>query len=237
MLLNIKELISRDSLHSEYHPLMNAKTNSIFAYEALMRSTPHVNPLEIFESARVTENLYELDTTCITNAVEGFPDSYLKNHFLFINILPSTIIHDDFQNFINHLLLTFPRIKNCVVFEISEDLSEEQIWKQTLFMSRLSFLKSHNFHLAFDDLSVTKASLKKIELLTPDFVKLDYTKSKNLSSSIPQQQLISLFLEYTDERMKLVLEGIEVAEDLEIAKELGVPLLQGYYISRPTRLS
>lgn len=231
MLTNIKQLISGNSLYSKYQPLMSVNNDSIFAYEALMRTDPHINPLSLIESARASDNLYKLDTVCITNAIQGFPESYFGKHYLFINILPSTIIHADFENYINHLLFNYPRIKNCVVFEISEDISEEHIWNQSLFLHRLSFLKSLEFYIAFDDLSVTKTSLKKMELLTPDFVKLDYTKSQNLSSSIPQQQLVSLFLEYTHEKMKLVLEGIELEEDYVTAKQLGVPLLQGYFIS------
>lgn len=75
-----------------------------------------------------------------------------------------------------------------------------------------------------------------MERLLPDFVKLDYSKGKNLSKSNIKQQLVSLFLDYTNENMKLVLEGIEKKEDLLVAKKLGVPLLQGYYISKPIRL-
>ncbi|WP_176400113.1 EAL domain-containing protein [Ureibacillus sinduriensis] len=233
----IKQLISRNSLHSEYQPLLSVNNDSIFAYEALMRSEPHINPLTLIEAARECDNLYELDTACITNAIEGFPIAYLENHYLFINILPSTIIHKDFENYISRLLLLYPKIKSSVVFEISEDVSEEHIWNQRLFMHRLSFLKSLEFYIAFDDLSVSKTSFEKMELLTPDYVKLDHTKSRNLSSSLAQQQLISLFLEYTHENMKLVLEGIEAEEDFITAKKLGVPLLQGYFISKPSRLA
>lgn len=237
VLSKTKQLVSRNSLYSEYQPLLSVSNDSIFAYEALMRSEPSINPLTLIDNARVNGKLYELDTACITNAIEGFPAAYLENHYLFINILPSTIIHKDFENFINRLLLIYPKIKNCVVFEISEDLSEEYIWNESLFMHRLSLLKSLEFYIAFDDLSVSKTSLKKMELLAPDYAKLDHTKSRNLSSSLPQQQLVSLFLEYTHEKMKLVLEGIEKEEDFITAKKLGVPLLQGYYISKPSRLA
>lgn len=223
-------------LYSEYQPLLDSDNDSIFAYEALMRSTPRINPLTMIDDARNKGVLYELDTECITNAIEKYPYSYLKNHFLFLNIFPSTIIHEQFENFIKDLLLKHPQIKEMVVFEINETSIEEYIWGQVVFLKRLAFLKSLGFYIAFDDLAVTRASLKKMEFLAPDFVKLDHTKSKDLSYSIDKQELISLFLEYTHEKMKLVLEGIETQADLQTAKQLGVPLLQGYYISKPKRL-
>ncbi|MDQ0215906.1 EAL domain-containing protein (putative c-di-GMP-specific phosphodiesterase class I) [Oikeobacillus pervagus] len=54
--------------------------------------------------------------------------------------------------------------------------------------------------------------------LSPDFVKLDHTKSRNLSNSPIKQVLISLILEFTHEKMQLVLEGIESKVDLSTAK-------------------
>ncbi|MFL0583818.1 EAL domain-containing protein [Solibacillus kalamii] len=36
--------------------------------------------------------------------------------------------------------------------------------------------------------------------------------------------------------MYVVLEGIETKEEFQIAKEMGVPYLQGYYILKPHRL-
>lgn len=223
-------------LYSEYQPLMNSTNDSIFAYEALMRSTPRINPLTIIDDARNKGVLYELDTVCITNAIKEYPYPYLKHHYLFINIFPSTIIHNHFEYFIKRLLEIYPNIKEMVVFEINETPIEENIWGQVIFLRRLAFLKSLGFYIAFDDLSVTRASLKKMEILSPDFVKLDHTKSKDLSYSLDKQELVSLFLEFTHEKMKLVLEGIETKADLLAAKRLGVPFLQGYYISKPKRL-
>ena len=63
--------------------------------------------------------------------------------------------------------------------------------------------------------------LKKWNAISPDFIKLDYTKAQGLSYSTVKQQTISLFLEYTNEKTKLVLEGIETDADLMTAKRLG----------------
>lgn len=236
-LLNVNNLINSGNLYSEYQPLVTTHNSSIFAYEALMRTIPRVNPLTVIEHARNNGLLFELDTNCIINALKGYPKNYIKNHYLFVNIFPSTLVHERFETFIQDIHRQIPTIRNRVVFEINESELEGDIWRERLFLKRLGLLKSLGFGIAFDDLSISKTSLKKMEILTPDYVKLDHTRSKNLSSSIVQQQLISLFLEYTNEKMKLVLEGIEEKEDLLVAKQLGVPLIQGYYISKPHRLS
>ncbi|WP_077210826.1 EAL domain-containing protein [Bacillus dakarensis] len=234
--MNLLKQYTWKNLYSEYQPLMNSSNDQIFAYEALMRSSPKINPLAMIEYARHQEVLYELDTICIQNAITEYPFSYYHSHYLFINIFPSTIVHDDFKNFIGSLLKKFPHIRERIVFEVNEDVNEVHIWTREDFSRRILELKSYGFRIAFDDMPIARLSFERMYTLTPDFVKLDHTKSKDLSTSLEKQQLISLFLEFTDEKMRLVLEGIETEQDLLTAKQLGVPLLQGYYISKPKRL-
>ena len=234
---DITKLIKENLLYCEYQPVANSGNISIFAYEALMRSKPRIAPPIIFQHARSNGNLYDLDTVCITNAIKEYPHTYLQQQFLFINILPSTIVHDEFENFIHNLLVNYPHIRGRIVFEINEDSNEEGIWRQEVFLEGLSFLKSHGFSIAFDDLPVAKTSFDKMEAISPEFIKLDHTKAQGLSNSTVKQQTIALFLEYTNEKTKLVLEGIETDADLKTAKRLGVHLLQGYFISKPKLLS
>ena len=235
---DITKLIKENLLYCEYQPVANSGNISIFAHEALMRSKQQrIAPPILFQHARITGNLYALDTVCITNAIKEYPHSYLEHQFLFINILPSTIVHEQFENFIHNLLVNYPHIRGRIVFEINEDSNEECIWSQDIFLEGLSLLKSLGFSIAFDDLPIAKTSFEKMNAISPDFIKLDYTNAQGLSCSTVKQQTISLFLEYTNEKTKLVLEGIETDADLMTAKRLGVHLLQGYLISRPKLLS
>lgn len=146
-----------------------------------MRSRLKINPLAMIKDAKNRGVLYKLDIECITNAIEEYPYFNIKNQYLFLNIFPSTIIHEQFELFIESLLIKFPKIKGSVVFEINEIRAEEEIWGKAIFLKRLAFLKIHGFFIAFDDLPLCRSSLKKMELLSPDFVKLDHTKSKGLS--------------------------------------------------------
>ena len=184
---DITKLIKENLLYCEYQPVANSGNISIFAYEALMRSKPRIAPPIIFQHARSNGNLYELDTVCITNAIKEYPHIYLKQQFLFINILPSTIVHDEFENFIHNLLVNYPHIRGRIVFEINEDSNEEGIWRQEVFLEGLSFLKSLGFSIAFDDLPVAKTSFDKMEAISPEFIKLDHTKAQGLSNSTEKQ--------------------------------------------------
>lgn len=234
--INIKKLIQDKQLYCAYQPLIHSRNHTIFSYEALLRTTTGIDPSEIFQKAREDSLLYEMDTFCIENALREYPNEHIGKYPLFINIFPSTIIHTHFKDFIRRLTLNNLNIASQIVFEINETSYEEDIWEDKLFIKRISMLKSLGFNVALDDLRITKTAFNKIKMVSPAFIKLDHTRAKGLSISIEKQELILFFLEFTREKIRLVLEGIESKEELLTAKQLGVPLLQGNYISKPKRL-
>lgn len=115
-LLNVKGLIRSGKIFSVYQPLLSTKNDSIFAYEALMRTSPKMNPVTIFKHARKSGDLYQLDTHCILNAMKYFPKSFFKKYFLFINIFPSTIAHEKFDIFLDNLLSEYSKFITNIVF-------------------------------------------------------------------------------------------------------------------------
>ncbi|MEK5389812.1 EAL domain-containing protein [Margalitia sp. FSL K6-0131] len=234
--LNLHDLIKDRLFYNEFQPLWNTSENTIFAYEAFIRTNPFTDPLELFYQARNMGVLYELDTASISNAVKEYPYGHLDKYLLFVNVFPSTIIHPDFPAFINGLLRNYEEIKHRVVFEINEDPAEDHYWEEPHFKNRLSFLRDKGFFIAYDDLTYTQSSIRKIHHYVPDFTKLDRSCSQNLADSLEKQEHVEYFVSDTFKEMVVVLEGIETNDDLVVAKQLGVPLLQGYFIAKPHRL-
>ncbi len=232
----IKHLIQDRLFYNEFQPLWNTSENTTFAYEAFIRTNPFTDPLKLFYEARNMGVLYELDTASISNAIKEYPYGYLDKYLLFVNVFPSTVIHPQFPEFINGLLRNYEEIKNKVVFEINEDPQEEHYWDDQHFMNRLSFLRDKGFFIAYDDLTYNHSSIRKIHHFEPDYTKLDRSCSHNLANSIGKQENIGYFVSDCFKEMVVVLEGIETHDDLVVAKQLGVPLLQGYFIAKPHRL-
>ncbi|KAA0549967.1 EAL domain-containing protein [Bacillus sp. BGMRC 2118] len=233
---NIENIIKEGSFFNEYQPLWNTKTEEIFAYEALIRTEPRVNPIELFQYGRENGLLYDFDTLAILNAIKEYPNEFFQKYLLFINIFPSTLKHPEFTGFIRKLISDHPEIRGKIVFEINEDPAEATLWKEEEFERGLLFLKKMGFLIALDDLRINPMILEKILANKPDFLKLDRKCSQNLSHSRDKQENIEWLVAYSHNKLVLVLEGIENKDDLVIAKQLGVPLLQGYYIEKPHRL-
>ncbi|MCM3389876.1 EAL domain-containing protein [Ureibacillus chungkukjangi] len=235
-MLSVSKLMEERAFYNVYQPLMDSESGEIFAYEALLRTTPFINPEIIFNYGRDEGLLFKFDSAAISNAIKEFPYSFLENYFLFINVFPSTIVHPNFKNFIENISHNYPKIKYRIVFEINEASCEKALWKEDVFSECLQWLNYIGFKIAFDDITFNHFPVDFIENYKPDFVKLDRSCSKNLSESIEKQVFIINLLSKMQRNTYVVLEGIETKEDFQIAKEIGVPYLQGYYISKPHRI-
>lgn len=233
--LDISSIMRQKLFFHEYQPLCSTETEEIFAYEALIRTNPVINPVLIFQYGREQGQLYGFDTASISNAIMEYPESFYQDYHLFINIFPSTLVNPDFPVFIRDLVQDYPMIIGKVVFEINEEPIESLIWETEIFIERMNLLRELEFLIALDDLIISSDSVKKILKYKPDFVKLDRSCSSNLAHSISKQKAIQCMLSKAED-VVFVLEGIEDEEDFITASLLGIPAGQGYYISRPHRL-
>jgi len=233
---SVSKLMDERAFYNVYQPLIDSESGEIFAYEALLRTTPFINPEIIFNYGRDELLLFSFDSAAISNAIKEFPYSFIEKYLLFINVFPSTIVHSDFKSLIENLLHNYPKIKYRVVFEINEASCEEELWDEDIFSESLQWLSYMGFKIALDDLTFNHFSVDFIAKYIPEFIKLDRSCSKNLSTLLEKQIFITNFLSKMERNMYVVLEGIETKEDFQIAKEIGVPYLQGYYISKPHRI-
>jgi EAL domain-containing protein (putative c-di-GMP-specific phosphodiesterase class I) len=237
-LFDIRRIITSEEIEHEYQPMWNLTSWEIYGYEALIRIPGQMNTdLEsIFQMAREQELLFELDTLSIRRAIQAFPIHYLKDEQLFVNVFPSTLVHREFEAFLQKLVQNHPGIRGKVVFELNETIVEGSIWDIPLLKEKVTLLKSYGLSIAIDDIGKGVGTFQKIIELSPDFIKLDRYFSISLSKTKEKQEMITLLNDYCRGRMGLVLEGIEEAVDLAYAKYLKVPLGQGYLLGKPEKV-
>jgi EAL domain-containing protein (putative c-di-GMP-specific phosphodiesterase class I) len=221
-----------------YQPMWSIVGWEVFGYEALMRIKDRSNvEIEgVFSKARAEGCLFELDSISVESAISHFPMRMLNQELLFINIFPSTIIDERFETFIKHLIDKYSLNPRKIVFELNETIEEELIWGTSVFKERIAALREGGFKIALDDIGKGAATILKIIEHSPDYIKLDRYFSENLSTSKEKQEMIALLLNYTKQKMGLILEGIEREVDLAYARMINVPVVQGYLLGRPQKM-
>ncbi|MCH1627771.1 EAL domain-containing protein [Ferdinandcohnia quinoae] len=230
---SLEKIIDEQLFFNEFQPIVSTETSCPEAYEAFIRTTPRVNPTDLFQYARDKDILYEIDITAIKNAINNFPIKFLRNHLLFVNVFPSTFINPKFIQFIKSFIIQRPFLQDKIVFELNEAECEKDYWLCYEFLMTIQELKSINLKIAIDDLVITDFWMQRIKEIQPNFIKIDQSYSRDLPKS---QAEISFLLSMITGEAKVVLEGIEEEKEYILAKQLGIPLLQGYYFSKPKQL-
>jgi EAL domain-containing protein (putative c-di-GMP-specific phosphodiesterase class I) len=230
-------LLLNGRVHSVYEPIVDAKTFTVFGYEALARGpegTSLAAPLALFELAERTGLVFELDCLCRRRALDGAVD-FPAGTKLFLNIRPSAFHDPSFQP--DELCRTLDRCQlapSDVVFEISE---QESIENFSIFRKARDDYGAIGFQFALDDTGSGYASFQSVMELAPEFVKVDRTFVAGIDGDPARQAILHGFQTIADRiEARIVGEGLDTLEELETLRDLGIPFGQGWLFGKPTPL-
>ena len=234
---SLQKLIITGNVRSVYEPIVDAKTLTVFGYEALARGpegTELAAPLALFALADRENLLFELDCLCRRAALEGAVD-FPAGTKLFLNIRPTAIHDPGFQaDALTRTLDECGLSPSDVVFEISE---QESIENFDVFREARDFYGNLGFQFALDDTGTGYASLQSLVELSPEFIKIDRSLVHGIDQDEPRQALLHAFQTVADRvSARIIGEGLDTLEELDMLKELGIPFGQGWLFGKPTPL-
>jgi diguanylate cyclase (GGDEF)-like protein len=176
----------------------------------------------------------ELDAACIETILTAAVERRL-NGSLFVNVSSASLLHPDLSVVTIQDRLRQSGIDSSqVVLELTESQSgiEYASLKETV-----ARLRDIGLGIAMDDLGEGFSSLRMWSEIKPAFVKLD----KHFVSGIHQDphkvhfvRSVQQIAENAD--AQVIAEGIELASEMRLLCELGIPYGQGYLIGRPAAL-
>lgn len=219
-----------ESLWMAFQPILRVSNQSLFGYEALLRSgeptLPH--PEAVLDAAERLGRLKDLGRTIRERAVVAFEDAP-EDLCLFLNLHPSDLL----DSALFELFESRPAVARRCVLEVTERASLERIPDAR---ERVASLRKAGCRIAIDDLGAGYAGLSSFVQLEPDLVKLDMSLVRDADKSGVKQRLIrSLTDVCKDLGYSVVGEGVETDAERDILVELGCDLLQGYRFGRPGR--
>ena len=217
----------RDRLvYVDYHPIVLATTREIFGYEALARGQMRTlrSPEVMFEVAAEADLIWELSRLCRARALEGMSTRLEGDQLLFLNVDPTDFNDPAFTE----QEVTDP---SRVVIEITERTAIKDYPK---FRDRLKAFRERGYRFAVDDAGSGYAGLGSIANLEPDFIKLDISLVSAIDTNFIKQNLVQTMVKFADDHgAKVIAEGVERAEEFKTVQELGVHLVQGFFLHRP----
>ncbi len=225
---DLRETLRTGGLYIDYHPIVVTETQDIFGYEALARGTMKSmrRPEVMFEVAAQTDMIWELSRLCRNTAIAGMKQRLEKDELLFLNVDPH-----DFTDpmFTEHDMDVGDPTR--VVLEITERTAIRDYPK---FRGRLKDFRDRGYRFAVDDAGSGYAGLGSIANLEPNFIKLDISLINCIDVNFIKQSLVEGMVRFANDQNAMVIaEGVETAEEYETVKQLGVHLVQGFYLHPP----
>ncbi|WAA09042.1 EAL domain-containing protein [Fervidibacillus albus] len=233
----IESMIKNRTYTNYFQPIYELDTNEIIGYESLFRSETVPSPETLFDLAHMTNQVFELDLASIKNSLTIFDDYYLptnqKKRSLFLNVFPSTLTKKTFVQFLFQLEEKHQNVQEKIVFEINEAENTDDISQLKIVTKQL---KERGYKIALDDLGKGYSSFKMYLELEPNLVKIDKYFASGLHKNEKKQKLLNMFTNIGMNDVDVVLEGIENADDLHVAQQIGVRFGQGYHLGKPKPL-
>ncbi|MCH7867073.1 MAG: EAL domain-containing protein [Myxococcales bacterium] len=232
-----REMLFERRIYSVYEPIVEVNNRVVFGYEALVRGpekSEFMTPLTLFGAAEQYDMVYELDCLCRSSGLSGAID-FPEGTKLFLNILP-TAFHD--PNFrAERLIKTLEKCElspTDVVFEISE---QESIENFSVFKEARDNLRALGFQFALDDMGSGYAGLEALLEISPEYIKMDRAFVTGVDEDSARQDLLSTLLTLAEKMgSKVIGEGLDTIEELEMLGKLGIHFGQGWLFGHATPL-
>ena len=118
-----------------------------------------------------------------------------------------------------------------ITLEITERASLEH---HSSLVDHMRALRALGYRIAVDDLGAGYAGLSYFARLAPDVVKIDVSLTRDVDRDPVRQRIVASICTLAhDLGMLVVAEGIETQGEFVRVGELGVDLVQGYFVARP----
>jgi EAL domain-containing protein (putative c-di-GMP-specific phosphodiesterase class I) len=220
-----------DRLWMAFQPIVFMESQTVFGYEALMRSSEPTlnNPGLILQAAERLGRVHELGRKIrrlVADSVSRAPQGAL----IFVN-LHSVDLNDEELHAPNTALSAHAA---RVILEITERSSLDRVHD---VRGRIASLRALGYRIAVDDLGAGYAGLASFGQLEPDIAKLDMSLIRDIGELQRKQSIVRSMIEVCTGELgtRVVCEGVETAAERDALVSLGADLLQGYLFGRPER--
>ncbi|MGI2034255.1 EAL domain-containing protein [Rhizobium panacihumi] len=216
-----------------FQPIVDIRKGHVFAFEALVRGVNGEGAASVLTKVDPV-NRYAFDQQCRVRAIE-LAASLLEHDDtakLSINFMPNAVYEP--RACIRLTLATAERVGfplDRIIFEFTED---EQLDTRHV-LKILETYRQIGFKTAIDDFGAGHAGLGLLTKFQPDLVKLDMDLIRHIDTDRVKRVVVEHTLRMlADLDITPLCEGVETDGELAVLRDLGVALVQGYRIAKPS---
>jgi len=229
----LRMAIKNDLVHLVYQPIQNLKTGRVEAVESLMRmkmidGTP-LSPAQFIPVAERTGAILDLGLWAIRRACTEVLATGVAP-MASVNVSAIQLKSRGFALAVSTILEETGVSGSQLAFEITEGIDMEG---QSDVIRCITDLQALGIRIWLDDFGTGFAGLSWLRLFPFDTVKIDRSFLQDARRPAGRAMLEDIIRLIRNRGLKILIEGLETADHVELMHELGIELGQGYFLGRP----
>ncbi len=230
----------RGEFHVVYQPQIDGETGVLVGFEALCRwrsaELGDVPPIEFIPVAERHGLIGEIGLFVLHQAVAtvnewsstyGPPDLRVS-----VNVSPHQLIDGVLTDTVAAMLAAKVIEPSRLILEVTETTMMGTI---SSALEHLATLRDLGVRVSVDDFGTGYSSLATLRALPADELKIDRAFVTDVADDPKNQEMIRVVVAMAEVLgLEVTAEGVESPEDIEVVRQLGCDLIQGYAVGRPS---
>lgn len=226
----VEALLSDEALETVFQPVVDLESGAIVSCEALTRfpASGEQPPDWWFAAAHRAGLGVELELLAIRRVLALLPQLPPQLRVA-VNAGPDTIVHPGFQQL----------LRSADLHRLTVELTEHDVVRDyTRVLAVLQELRRDGVLLSVDDTGSGYSGLTHILHLQPDVIKLDREMVMGVHADPVRRALATAIVSFAEAiGASVIAEGLEVMEEVDCLRQLGVGYVQGFVYWMPMPLA
>jgi diguanylate cyclase (GGDEF)-like protein len=229
---HLKNALTNDELYLVFQPIVDVVCGNIIGFEALTRwrlNGTYINP-EVIVTTADNAGLAEAFYTWLFTATANNSKQFLTaNQFISLNISAVQFLN---EHFLSHVTTMFSQHSlSHIEFEITENSIFIDYEKAS---SAISTLRQLGINVMIDDFGKDYSSLSRLRMLDVDKIKIDKSFLHDATNDAKSLGIFESVIALAKKlELKIVIEGIETNQQLQLVQQHAPLFGQGYLFQVP----
>ena len=236
---DLRKALELNQFRVYYQPIVSLRNGQIVGFEALSRwQRPEglVMPGEFIAVADETGIILPINRQLLYDACRQlrswqalFPSDPPLT--LNVNITPKQFAQPELASEIRKTLQETGLDPSCINLEITETIAMADAEKSAVVLSEL---KALGVRLDIDDFGTGYSSLSRLQRFPVDTLKIDRAFVSRIDTDLATHEIVRIIVMLAHGlHLKVVAEGVETQAQVDLLKDIGCELAQGYLYSKP----
>ena len=184
--------------------------------------------------AEKLDKIVAIDKLIIEKAIQEIMNKNMLDHSFGINISSRSVNDEHFMIWLERKLLREPKVSTRLIFEITEAGLQQNIKASKRLIDMLHRVGSR---ITVERFGMGLTSFKFFRDLTPDYIKMDGSYTRNIDNDKNNQYFLRLMVDLAHRLgINVLAESVESQEEKHTLEKLFIDGCQGFYIGKPAQL-